>query len=279
VSADRYTKRKPNYVSALKDKGDALADLRKYTGAILYYDKALAIDPQYVYVLDNKGLAFDNLGNDTEAILYFDKALAIQPNDTYALNNKGAALNNLGNYTGAILYYNKALAIDPKDTFALTNKDAILHMLGNNSTFSTYENSTYGIRVQYPSDWSVQESKSSGERINVAAFVSPTGPDSDPTAWVSIYTDTLDNSTTNLDNYAHYALDGYENWPSHFHAFILLELNTNSSKLAGRSAYTLIGTYELHSFGLQKLMEVGTIIGDKAYIIQYIADASIQTRV
>ena len=30
---------------------------------------------------------------------------------------------------------------------------------------------------------------------------------------------------------------------------------------------------ELPSSGLQKLMEVGTIIGDKAYSVQYIADA------
>jgi hypothetical protein len=37
--------------------------------------------------------------------------------------------------------------------------------------------------------------------------------------------------------------------------------------------YILVGTYEDPSAGLQKLMEVGTIIGDKVYIIQYIADA------
>jgi tetratricopeptide (TPR) repeat protein len=126
---------------ALYYKGEVLFDLGNYTGAILYYDKALAIDPKYVDALNNKGFALDNLGNDVEAILYYDKDLATQPNDTYALNNKGAALNNLGNYTGAILYYNKALAIDPKNSFALTNKDAILHMLGNNSTYSTYQNS------------------------------------------------------------------------------------------------------------------------------------------
>ena len=126
--------------------------------AILYYDKALAIDPKYVDALNNKGFALDNLGNHAGAILYYDKALEIQPNDTYALNDKGAALNSLGNYTGAILYYNKALAIDPKDTFALTNKAAILHMLGNSTTpeksstenqvaTSTYENRNY--RVQF----------------------------------------------------------------------------------------------------------------------------------
>jgi hypothetical protein len=142
-------------------------------------------------------------------------------------------------------------------------------MLGNNSTYSTYENSTYGIRIQYPSDWSAQKSNTTGTLIKIATFLSPTGPDSDPDAEVALYIDRLHNPTTNLDNYAQYSLDGYEN----FHAFKLLELNTNSSKLVGRSGYTLIGTYELHSFGLQKLMGVGTIIGDKAYMIQYIADA------
>jgi eukaryotic-like serine/threonine-protein kinase len=165
------------------------------------------------------------------------------------------------------------LTIDPNNTFALTNKDAILHMLGNNSTYSTYENSTYGIRVQYPSDWSVQESNTTGTLIKIATFFSPTGPDSDPTAGVTIYMDKLLRSTTTLNNYAHFvAFTDYEN-NTNFHAFKLLELNTNSSILAGKPAYTLIGTYDLHSFGLQKLMEVGTIIGDKVYYVQYIADA------
>jgi hypothetical protein len=85
--------------------------------------------------------------------------------------------------------------------------------------------------------------------------------------------DRLHNSTTNLDNYAHFlAFTDYENRPSYFHAFKLLELSTNSI-LVGKPAYTLIGTYELPSSGLQKLMEVGTIIGDKVYSVQYIADA------
>jgi hypothetical protein len=55
-------------------------------------------------------------------------------------------------------------------------------MLGNNSTYSTYENSTYGIHVKYPSDWTIQESNTTGTLIKIATFVSPTGPDSDPTA-------------------------------------------------------------------------------------------------
>jgi hypothetical protein len=135
------------------------------------------------------------------------------------------------------------------------------------------ENRNYGILIKYPSEWSVQESKSSGELINVATFLSSTGSPY-PTAAVAIFMDRLHNSTTNLNSYAHFvAFTDYENRPSYFHAFRLLELNTNSLILAGKPAYTLIGTYQ--DRGLQKLMEIGTIIGDKAYSIQYIADAAI----
>jgi hypothetical protein len=86
--------------------------------------------------------------------------------------------------------------------------------------------------------------------------------------------DRLDNSTTDLNNYAHFvAFIDYENKPSYFHDFKLLELSTNLSMLVGKSAYTLIGTYQDPSAGSQKIMEVGTVIGDKAYSVQYIADA------
>ena len=71
------------------------------------------------------------------------------------------------------------------------------------NTFSTYENSSYGIRVKYPSDWSIQGSNDSGIHIKVATFVSPTGPDSNPTGDFAIYRDKLYNSTTNLNNYAY----------------------------------------------------------------------------
>jgi tetratricopeptide (TPR) repeat protein len=78
--------------------------------------------------LYNTGLALDKSGSYTGAILYFDKALAIQPNNTYLLDLRGIALNNLGNYTGAIQYFDKALAT--KDETALYNKGNSFHHLG-----------------------------------------------------------------------------------------------------------------------------------------------------
>lgn len=43
-----------------------------------------------------KGLILDKLGNDTGAIQYFDKALAIDPNDEAALYNKNNSFDHLG---------------------------------------------------------------------------------------------------------------------------------------------------------------------------------------
>ena len=40
-----------------------------YTGAIVYFDKALGIDPKLIAALGNTGLALDGLGNYTGAIL------------------------------------------------------------------------------------------------------------------------------------------------------------------------------------------------------------------
>jgi Flp pilus assembly protein TadD len=54
--------------------------------------------------LFKKGLAVYNAGNATGAIEYYDKALAIDPKDIRVLTYKGVALDALENHTGAIEY-------------------------------------------------------------------------------------------------------------------------------------------------------------------------------
>ncbi len=108
--------------SSLDNKGDDLYDGGNYTGALLYYSKALSINPNDTDALDGKGYALSNLENSTGAIHFFDKALNINSSDTNALDGKGFALDDLGNITQAIKLYVKSLAIDPKDTDALQAK-------------------------------------------------------------------------------------------------------------------------------------------------------------
>ena len=119
----------PKNVAALTNKGNALGGLGNYTQAITYYDKALAIDPRYVLAIIGKGYALDGLGNHAKAITYYDKALAIDPRYIADLTNKGNFLNSLGNYRLAITYFDKALAINPKNIAALTGKKQALAAL------------------------------------------------------------------------------------------------------------------------------------------------------
>ena len=51
---------------------------------------------------NNLGYELYSLGNYTGAIVYYDKVLAIDPNDKYALAATGVTLNDLGNYSEAI---------------------------------------------------------------------------------------------------------------------------------------------------------------------------------
>jgi tetratricopeptide (TPR) repeat protein len=139
----------PTAQYALTNKGHALDNLGNHTGAILYYDKALAIDPKYEDALYYKGDALNSLGNYTQAIQFLDKALAIDPKDEYALNDKGLALVSLGNYTGAITYLDKALAIDPNDKYALNNKGWALNSLGNYKEAIAYLNRSLAIDPNY----------------------------------------------------------------------------------------------------------------------------------
>ena len=51
-------------------------------------------------------------------------------------------------------------------------------------------------------------------------------------------------------------------------------MKSGANTFAGINGYLLVGTYLDSNYGLQKVMEVGTIVGDKVYMIQYIANAS-----
>ena len=50
-------------VNTLIEIGNTLDDLGNHTGAIQYYDRALAIDPNNAALIYNKGLALHNQSN------------------------------------------------------------------------------------------------------------------------------------------------------------------------------------------------------------------------
>ena len=109
-----------------------MTKLYKITGEPLLksYSDKFARYLDNITALNNKGLALAKLAKYNESIVLYDKALAMDPNYKDALDGKADALYSLGNYTGAIIYYNKALAMDPNFTIALNGKQNALFKMG-----------------------------------------------------------------------------------------------------------------------------------------------------
>ena len=219
------------------------------------------------------------------------------------MRGKGTALYHLGRYQEALDSYNKALSIDPNNAGFQKNRDLTQSMMGSpaatnttmtnkisgmteqppslqqnmtsspggaNVTYSnnmtslapapiqTYENLHFGIRIQYPSDWIKNTTTSKLNNITTQAveFDSP-GPSLFTVAIMQ-----LDKPSYTLQQF----LDGEIHARVHL-ADNLLEASTNAT-LANQPAYSLIYTGR-DKFSSFKVKEVGTVIGDKAYVLTY----------
>lgn len=64
-------------------------------------------------------------------------------------------------------------------------------------------------------------------------------------------------------------------YPEYYPSFSLDYSSIDNTTLAGERAYLLEGRYDDAKLEIQKVKEVGTIIGNKGYFVQYIASPSI----
>ena len=140
-------------------------------------------------------------------------------------------------------------------------------MLGNNTTpgnatnFLEYENSTYGIKMQYPSDW-----QSVGGDSN-SSILASFNPQRNYASYVTIQIGNLttsykpDQYLKNLGSRA-----DYKDFPD----IRFSQNTTNNIVLAGHPGYLLNGTFrDPVSGALQEFTNIRTTIGDKAYSVIY----------
>jgi hypothetical protein len=129
----------------------------------------------------------------------------------------------------------------------------------------SYENSTFGVYAEYPSDWeSLTPSYNNGDRtLQIVEFWSPDG-----TGVVTIARDIFDTAET-LQTYLAESTQSYR---SSFSNFTLLFADPFQSTLADNPAYRLVYTFNDDETGLPYMTsETGTIIPgtDIAYFIKY----------
>ena len=123
-----------------------------------------------------------------------------------------------------------------------------------NSKFVTYDNPTFGVRIQYPSDWG---------RLDLSFLQHSADIDFYPLADTSlaknvkIQVNNLPSRNMTLEEYTNSQINPLEER--------LLESNTTT--LAGIPGYEIVFT----SLQGLKTMQVWTIKDDKAYIITYVA--------
>jgi eukaryotic-like serine/threonine-protein kinase len=129
--------------------------------------------------------------------------------------------------------------------------------------FLPYANSTYGIKLQYPSSWDKEENGTrQGTETDVVTF-SPSAINSNASLDMTI-DDISDEKGIALAQYASGSISDLKQSVKNFK---LVALNTNSV-LAGLPAYKSIYTY-VGENTIFKDMEIGAIKGDKVYILTY----------
>jgi serine/threonine-protein kinase len=140
-------------------------------------------------------------------------------------------------------------------------------VLGQQTTtvtnFLPYENSTYGIKLQYPSSWDKQENGTRQDTETDLVTFYPPSTNSNASLDMSI-DDISDEKGTAL---AQYASNGISDLKQSLKNFKLVGSSTNSV-LAGLPAYNSTYTYVDGNVVL-KDMEIGAIKGNNVYIVTY----------
>ena len=131
------------------------------------------------------------------------------------------------------------------------------------TNFLPYVNSTYGIKLQYPSSWDKEENGTRQDTETDVVTFYPPAVNSNASLDISI-DDISDEKGIAL---AQYTSSGVSDLKQSLKNFKLVGLSTNSV-LAGLPAYKSIYTYADQN-AIFKDMEIGTIKGDKAYILTY----------
>jgi hypothetical protein len=143
--------------------------------------------------------------------------------------------------------------------------------------FLTYDNATYGVTIQYPSNWIVDNTDFPGDPLTqIVGFFSPLE------SRVDTYEERLwiaqeQQSFSEDFNLAQYAEQIVSNYNSTLIDFSLDEIDTETATLGNNDspAYRIVYTERLQPEDIDlKTLEIGTMIGDKVYVVMYHAETA-----
>jgi protein O-GlcNAc transferase len=93
--------------------GNIFKAQKKYTDAVISYERALSIKPDFYEPLNNLGASLLSLGKLEEAQKYFQQAITVNPQNANAIHNMATTLEKQKKYEEAIQYYQRLLVLKP----------------------------------------------------------------------------------------------------------------------------------------------------------------------
>ena len=118
----------PDHVMAHNMKGNVLRMKGKYSEALTYYERAIALDSNYVHAYNNAGVAKTAMKKYHEAMAFYDKGLLIEPENPKLLTSRGTIRLLMGNSDGAFRDFNKAIELSEENAIAYYSRGRARYM-------------------------------------------------------------------------------------------------------------------------------------------------------
>src|SRR6266487_6403884 len=183
------------------------------------------------------------------------------------------SLENSNDTTKALVFLDLAERQLGEDLLNIANANLSTSTAIPRDTFLIYSSPSYGLRMQYQYNWVLEGTSypTGAGGVQITSFYLPDTSIGLP--YLRIGVDNLSkefpqSSTISANDYLNRSLEHKNS--TGFPGFKLLESDTHNS-LAGNRAYTIVWTYTNPSYGIRKSIEIGTIIGNKGYFVDYTA--------
>ena len=112
---------KPDEIGIYLETGKEKFNDGNWAGAIIEFDKILALKPDHEQALINKGIALDELGEKLKSLECFDQVLKNNPNQVDGWYNKGVTLGSMERLEEAIACFQKVTQLQPENLGAWYN--------------------------------------------------------------------------------------------------------------------------------------------------------------
>jgi Trypsin-like peptidase domain/TPR repeat len=131
IDYDKALALNPQFEEIYFRRGVARTLIKDWQGAEADYTKAIATKPEYAEAYLHRGSIRNTLNNWRGAKSDFDLALSLNPNSLPAYIGRGIALCELNDCKGGLQDYNRAIAINPNYADAYTRRGFAYYRSGN----------------------------------------------------------------------------------------------------------------------------------------------------